>query len=83
MFKSFVPIFQKKDASMFYSIPEWIREDVPRDREDELTDMEYDYLTKVVYYVVYNGKKCTYRHPYLSENGKYCRFVDGKFVEIL
>ena len=42
----------------------------------------YDFRTKVIYYVAYNGKKIAFRHPYLNENGKYCRFIDGNFVEI-
>ena len=81
MIERFIPIFQEKDGK-YYSSSRWTREDVPRNREDELTDMVYDCTTKIVYYVVYKGKKCIFRHPYLSENGRYCRFIDGNFVEI-
>lgn len=44
-----------------------------------------DLNTKVVYYSQRSGSSqlnTTYMCPYLSENGKYCRFVDGKIVEI-
>ena len=82
MLERFVPIFQKKDGSAYYSSSRWTRSDVPRNREDELTDMVYDFSTKVVYYAVYDGKKCVFRHPYISENGKYCRFIDEKIVEV-
>lgn len=53
------------------------------------TGLVFDSETKVVYYMLqeahaYTGK-CTYSGymaPYISENGKFCRFIDNKIVEI-
>lgn len=46
----------------------------------KLTNLVYDVNTKVVYYY---AKESNYiASPYISENGKYCRFIDGKIVEI-
>ena len=30
----------------------------------------------------YNGYSYTYFAPYISENGKFCRYINGKIVEI-
>ena len=43
--------------------------------------------TKVVYIMLtmrreYNYEIAAYFAPYISENGKYCRYVDGQIVEI-
>ena len=41
------------------------------------TDLVYDYKTKVVYYKFVESigrKKFAYCTPYISENGKFCRF---------
>lgn len=47
------------------------------------TNLVYDTETKVIYYY---PAECHViigcMSPYISENGKYCRFVDGKFVEV-
>ena len=48
----------------------------------------YDIDTKIVYYLfsttfsnsTYEGY--SYMSPYISENGNYCRYIDGKIVEI-
>lgn len=55
---------------------------VPLAENAKITDLVYDYHTKVMYYLKYNGKKIAFGMPYLSENGKYCRFVDDEIVEI-
>ena len=41
----------------------------------------YDSVTRIVYYK-FTEKKSSYLSPYISENGKHCRFIDNKFVEI-
>lgn len=38
----------------------------------------YDTNTKVIYIVSYYGEYT----PYLSENGNYCRYIDGEIVDI-
>lgn len=43
--------------------------------------------TKVVYIMItldsdYDDEVASYFAPYISENGKYCRYIDGKIVEI-
>ena len=52
---------------------------------EELT-MAYDLNTKVLYRVTiaatFDGHWITGICPYISENGKYCRLVDGEIVEI-
>ena len=49
----------------------------------------YDRDTKIVYYLFstyeYSGNQgygYGYLAPYISENGNYCRYIDGKIVEI-
>ena len=49
----------------------------------------YDISTKIVYYLFstkytsgHNGYGYGYMSPYISENGNFCRYVDGKIVEI-
>ena len=44
----------------------------------ERTELVYDIETKIVYYLLAEGSMS----PYLSENGKYCRFIDNQIVEI-
>lgn len=44
----------------------------------ERTELVYDIQTKIVYYLLGNGAMS----PYLSGNGKFCRFVDNQIVEI-
>lgn len=41
------------------------------------TNMVYDSETKIIYYWTEIGMT-----PYISENGKYCRFVDEQIIEI-
>lgn len=77
----FVAIYEGSDGN-YYSAHQWNIGKIPNQGKAELTDLVYDFRTKVIYYVVYNGQRIAFRHPYLSENGKYCRFVDGDFVEI-
>lgn len=43
--------------------------------------------TKVVYIMItldsdYDDETVSYFAPYISENGKYCRYIDGNIVEI-
>ena len=52
--------------------------------------LAYDQETKVVYYwfatKIWYGKSYSnnvYFAPYISENGRFCRYVDGKIVEII
>lgn len=46
----------------------------------------YNTQTKVVYYIFFNNnmgyKGYGFMSPYISENGNFCRYVDGKIVEI-
>lgn len=79
---NFVAIFAGKDGK-YYSTHQWNFGKIPNQKEAKLTDLVYDSRTKVIYYEAYNGKKLAFRHPYLSESGKYCRLIDGDFVEIL
>lgn len=54
---------------------------------------DYEYLvynsdTKVIYYMFstssdINGCIYSYFAPYISENGYFCRYDDGRFVEII
>lgn len=48
--------------------------------------LAYDKETKVIYYMAstyqYNGYSYTYFAPYISENGKFCRYINGKIIEI-
>ena len=76
----FVAIFEGNDGK-HYSAHQWNLGEIPNQDKAKLTDLVYDFRTKVIYYVAYNGKKIAFRHPYLNENGKYCRFIDGNFVE--
>lgn len=55
---------------------------IPIEENPKKTDLVYDYRTKVIYYQVRNGKKIACMLPYLSENGKLCRLVEDKIVEI-
>ena len=56
----------------------------------EDTNLVFDSNTKVIYYnfrssIYVSGKReCYTEHltPYISENGKFCRFIDNKIVEI-
>lgn len=75
-------MFNLYDKSELYdSIPNTMK--VIED-EDSLV---YHKDTKVVYIMItlrweYNYETSGYFAPYISENGKYCRYVDGKIVEI-
>jgi len=50
----------------------------------------YDSVTRIVYYKFEETKligitrteTSFYMSPYISENGKYCRFIDNEIVEI-
>ena len=52
----------------------------------EINDvLSYDSDTKVVYYYFreINGYwGYGYMSPYISENGKYCRYINGEIVEV-
>lgn len=43
--------------------------------------LSYDTNTRVVYYIFTRGEY-GYMSPYISENGHFCRYVDGEVVEI-
>lgn len=53
------------------------------------TDLVFDSETKVVYHM-FEKAHCSsapvnysgFIAPYISENGKFCRFIDNKIVEI-
>lgn len=77
----FVAILEGNDGK-YYSAQQWNLGQIPNQVKAEETDMVYDFGTKIIYYEVYNGKKLVFRHPVISENGKYCRFIDGNFVEV-
>ena len=42
------------------------------------TGLAYNEITNVIYYYCNE----TVEAPYISENGKFCRFIDNKIVEI-
>jgi len=46
-----------------------------------MTNLVYDLDTKIIYYKEYQNTHST-MCPYISENGKYCRFIDDKIVEV-
>ena len=52
----------------------------------EYTDLVYNTETKVIYYMFddeyLDSRIRNYFAPYINENGKYCRFIDNKIVEI-
>lgn len=56
---------------------------VSKQTKEEPTNLVYDENTKVIYYSTspYNYQ---YAHManYVSENGKFCKYIDGKIVEI-
>ncbi len=43
--------------------------------------LSYDTNTRVVYYIFKRGEY-GYMSPYISENGHFCRYIDGEIVEI-
>jgi len=60
------------------------------ERVGNATGLVFDSETKVVYYMFNEAhtfvSPCTYSGymaPYISENGKYCRFIDNQIVEIV
>lgn len=44
-----------------------------------MTELIYDVDTKIVYY---SNSKSMIMCPYISKNGKYCRLIDNKIVEV-
>lgn len=52
--------------------------------------LSYDKETHIIYYLIkqqesasgYRGFGYTYFAPYISENGKFCKYIDDKIVEI-
>ena len=78
---SFIAIFIGNDGK-YYSAHQWNLAKIPNQEKAKLTDMVYARQTNVIYYEVHNGKKVVSRHPFISENGKFCCFIDGNFVEI-
>ena len=63
---------------------------VAENEEDDEYDSNLvcDSKTKVIYYMVSDycvglpGNMVGYMAPYISENGKFCRFIDNQIVEI-
>ncbi len=56
---------------------------------DDKNYLSYSVDTGVVYYMFstkeglgYKGYGYTYFAPYISENGNFCRYVDGEIIEI-
>lgn len=45
----------------------------------------YDKRTKIVYYFMngFSSSSGCYSMPYISENGNYCKYLNGKIVEVL
>ena len=77
----FVAILEGSDGK-YYSAQQWNLGQIPNKEEVEETGMVFDFGTKIIYYQIYNGKKLVFRHPVISENGKYYRFIDGNFIEV-
>ncbi len=57
--------------------------------EDIEPYLVYDVKTKIIYYkfieLTHKTSNITefgYFGPYISENGKFCRYIDGEIVEI-
>ena len=50
-------------------------------KTSEHSMLVYDSFTGIVYYK-FTEKNSSYMCPYISENGKYCRFIDNEIVEI-
>ena len=51
----------------------------------ESDHLVYDDETKIVYYyftISYKRSTAGYMSPYIGKNGKFCRYVDGKIVEV-
>lgn len=47
------------------------------------TNIAFDINTKVIYYVFWDEKSdMSFMAPYISENGKFCRYIGEKIVEI-
>lgn len=66
-----------------------------RDENSESLNMVFDSITKIVYYKFseyhciicencdsHTDTKIGFLSPYISENGKYCRFIGNEIVEI-
>lgn len=80
-------------ANRLIEIVRWGKNDGLYGRNEKVGDktgLVFDSETKVVYYMLkeahtfagpttYSG----YMAPYISENGKYCRFIDNQIVEIV
>lgn len=53
---------------------------------EENNCLAYNTDTLVIYYMFIsdglNGRSYTYFAPYISENGSFCRYIDGQIVEI-
>jgi len=64
--------------------------DTERDISDRFVNIPeerflfYDINTKIIYYFMngYLENDGCYSMPYISENGNYCRYIDGKIVEV-
>jgi len=57
----------------------------PTEHPGEYTGLVFDHQTKVIYYMLQEQVGMGIRGfmaPYISENGKFCRFIDNQIVEI-
>lgn len=73
----------------FVEIVRWGYDDALYSRREKVgtkTGLVFDSQTKVVYYKGiehFDRSYVGYLAPYISENGKYCRFIDHQIVEIV
>jgi hypothetical protein len=49
--------------------------------EDINGELKYDTQTKIVYYR-YVGGHVAYMCPYISKDGQYCKYEDGKVIPL-
>ena len=78
---NFIAIFEGQYGK-YYSAQELGMGKISNRDKTEITNLVYDANTKIIYYAIYNQEKIIFIQPYLSENGKYCRFVENNFEEV-
>lgn len=77
MIDNFVEIVRGKYGDALYS---------GREKAGEKTGLVFHYQTKVVYHMGlehFSHTFVSYLAPYISENGRYCRFINNRIVEIV
>lgn len=52
--------------------------EVSSDFEEINSNLSYDKETRIVYYISYSG----YMSPYISKDGAYCKYKNGKVVPL-